>query len=190
MCVPPNTMPTPSRVWIPKGGMGINFQIMLENKSGIDILALKKSGIKFIVGSSQGLPEFIIEALKASKNNRIIIRLVNLANLVNSRTKEFSLTVYQARFNNQTFEAMLPLSAIMADKNGRCAVSLAEYKNPQGETKPVLRLLSVEIDGTSIEAKDIKENDVWAAVEGATKPKKAKKPVIEEEEDFEEEDEN
>jgi hypothetical protein len=173
-----------------KGWYGHKLYDMLENKSGIDLLALKKSGIKFIVGSSQGLPDFIVEALKASKNNRIIIRLVNLANLVNSRTKEFSLTVYQARFNNQAFECMLPLSAIMADKNGKCAVSLAEYKNPQGEVKPVLRLLAVEIDGTLTEAKDIAEGDVWAALEGATKPKKAKKPVIEDDDDddFEEED--
>lgn len=160
---------------------------MLENKSGIDLLALKKSGIKFIVGGSQGLPDFIIEALKASKNNRIIIRLLNLANLVNSRTKEFSLTVYSAKFNNQSFEAMLPLSAILADKGGKCAVSLAEYTNPNGEKKPVLRLLAVEIDGDMVESKDIKEGEVWAALEGSKKKTTKKSVVVEEDEDEKEE---
>ena len=153
-------MTTPYRVWFPKGGCGINSKVMQQNISGKSLLQYKQSGFSFILGGSRGIPAFVLEAIKT--NGSIIIELQGLKNIVESGSKEYALTIFKAVYNNQEFEAMLPLSCILADGPVKVTSEKVVLKST-GKPADVLRVLGFTVNNSAV--KEVNESDVWAAVE-------------------------
>lgn len=145
---------------VSKGRVWHKFLIMQTIEKGLSLLRYREAGFKFILGGSRGIPAFILEAIK--KEGSIIIELQGLKSVVESTSKEFALTIFRATYDNQEFEAMLPLSLILADGPVRVTSEKVILKST-GKPADVLRVLGFTVNNSAV--KEVNETDVWAAVE-------------------------
>ena len=145
---------------VSKGRVWHKFLIMQQNISGKSLLQYKQAGFSFILGGSRGIPAFVLEAIKT--NGSIIIELQGLKNIVESGSKEYALTIFKAVYNNTEFEAMLPLSCILADGPVKVTSEKVVLKST-GKPADVLRVLGFTVNNSAV--KEVNETDVWAAVE-------------------------